>query len=304
MSSGISKIRHRLRRRIRRIKPWVAFSLAILIALIAVWVWQDHAGKVLVSLKENAPVRNGATATSPGYTPVDMGTDEPADAASEVAGQWYGLCEKGRVRSVEDFRMIVANDPLLARHFAGFDWKNARMGKNEEVLWTYLSYRKGGTIFSTTKKIKLPLGDGYISDGQRKIRTFCCNDYIEEIPAVEEVAAGAPLEDASSAPMQISSGARRLIITQLRDYFPPMPVPDRSEPPTELTMLTSSTETIEITSSRRPRWLWYPGETPNPVRPPSIDTFRMSVPEPSSLLLTSAGIAFLGFYRRFRRRKP
>ncbi len=111
---------------------------------------------------------------------------EPDDASSTVAGavssvvpgNWLGLCPRDVIRSIEDFRKLVAGDPLLAMHFADFDWKNARMGNLEEAIWTHVAYRKDGKIRTTRKVIRLPKGDGYITDGKRWVRTYCCNDYV------------------------------------------------------------------------------------------------------------------------------
>jgi hypothetical protein len=104
---------------------------------------------------------------------------EPKDAKSESpTGVWYGLCPKNGIRSVEDFKRIVAGDPLLTAHFAGFDWDNAEMGSLEESIYAHLAYRKNGRIWTTRRRIRLPKGDGYITDGDRWVRTFCCNDYV------------------------------------------------------------------------------------------------------------------------------
>ena len=116
------------------------------------------------------------------------------DSSSTVNGKWYGLCKADTVHSVQDFRDTVNNDPLLAAHFAGFDWEKARMGKLEATLASYVSYRKNGEIYITRKKIILPVGDGYITDGKRWVRSFCCNEYV--IVPVHDTAGG-PVSGAS-----------------------------------------------------------------------------------------------------------
>lgn len=103
---------------------------------------------------------------------------EPADASSEITGTWYGLCEKNSIHSIQDFRNIVDNDRVLAKHFVDFDWENARIGKLENALWTHIAYRKDDRIATTRRVIRLPKGDGYITDGKRWLRTYCCNDYV------------------------------------------------------------------------------------------------------------------------------
>ena len=102
---------------------------------------------------------------------------EPVDASSEISGHWYGLCSKNSIHSIEDFRDIVANDPLLTKHFSGFNWEKARIGRHEHPIWTHLTYRKNERIYTTRKVVKLPAGDGFITDGDRWVRTYCGNDY-------------------------------------------------------------------------------------------------------------------------------
>lgn len=103
---------------------------------------------------------------------------EPDDHRSEIAGKWYGLCPKDSIHSVDDFRRVVGADPLLAEHFNDFRWDRARMGKLTSGIWTHVTYRKGGRILTTRRVIRLPKGDGYITDGSRWVRTYCGNDYV------------------------------------------------------------------------------------------------------------------------------
>jgi hypothetical protein len=112
---------------------------------------------------------------------------EPADASSEIDGKYYGLCRKNSIHSVGDFYNTVRNDPVLKAHFSGFNWDTARLGKQESDVWTYVSYRKGDEIYRTSKAVKLPKGDGYVTDGTRIVRTFCCNDYVLATPSPRPV---------------------------------------------------------------------------------------------------------------------
>lgn len=107
-----------------------------------------------------------------------MSVQEPPDASSEVSGRWYGLCEKNSIHSINDFLETVESDGLLTEYFSDFDWKNARMGTLENAVWTHIAYRKYDKISTTRRIIRLPKGDGYITDGKRWLRTYCCNDYV------------------------------------------------------------------------------------------------------------------------------
>lgn len=121
-------------------------------------------------------------------------SQEPQDASSEVAGKWLGLCKKDSIHSIDDFKKTLENDPMLAIYFYDFDFRYARMGKLEESLWAYIAYRKNDKISITKRVVRLKKGDGYITDGKRWVRTYCCNDYVNG-SVDEEVDAPMPLDE-------------------------------------------------------------------------------------------------------------
>jgi len=120
------------------------------------------------------------------------------DASSEINGEWRGVCKKNSIHSVEDFRRTVQNDAVLSNHFSGFNWETAKLGKQDEEVFAFASHRKGDVIKKTSKPIRLPKGDGYITDGVRMARTYCCND-ITITPS-----AGVPKKDSPSSPLSSS----------------------------------------------------------------------------------------------------
>jgi hypothetical protein len=122
------------------------------------------------------------------------------DASSEVNGEWRGVCKKNSIHSVEDFQRTVQNDTVLSSHFSGFNWENAKIGKQDEEILAYVAHRKGDVIKKTSKPIRLPKGDGYITDGVRVARTYCCND-INMTPS-----AGKPKEELPPIAMTPSAG--------------------------------------------------------------------------------------------------
>jgi hypothetical protein len=122
------------------------------------------------------------------------------DASSEVNGEWRGVCKKNSIHSVEDFQRTVQNDAVLSSHFSGFNWENAKIGKQDEEILAYVAHRKGDVIKKTSKPIRLPKGDGYITDGVRVARTYCCND-INMTPS-----AGTPNKELPPIAMTPSAG--------------------------------------------------------------------------------------------------
>ena len=174
-----SKMRFRRRRKSARriIVPICLIFVGALVIVIgsslATGTRAQRMGIPLAPVIE-APVSAANTA------PSEMG--EPTDASSQVNGKWYGLCAKNSSRSVEDMRRIVQSDPVLVNYFADVDWNKATAEKLQEPASVYVAYRKNDVIRYTTRRIHLPRGEPYITDGKRNIKSSCCNDFVDEPP--------------------------------------------------------------------------------------------------------------------------
>lgn len=229
------------------------------------------------------------TATKPiQIAQVDI--QEP-DASSEMGGKYYGLCKKNSIHSVEDFKKTVQRDATLANHFADFNWDSARIGKLDHELWTYVAYRRGETIQRTSKPVRLPKGDGYITDGTRTVRTFCCNDYVVADPP-RKVTEAPPTEQVAGPPRRIGKALDEIDLQQSSGAIPEesggdLPKatgkkPSRPDPRyTERTYLYTSDAT-----QRR-----YSSPTNQPV------------PEPGTIVLMGIGAGAFGLVQIIRRKK-
>nr|WP_321464731.1 PEP-CTERM sorting domain-containing protein [uncultured Desulfobulbus sp.] len=184
------------------------------------------------------------------------------DASSEKDGKWLGLCQKQSIKSIEDFRRTVENDPTLSVYYAGFNWEEAKLGSLKEDVMAYVSHRKGEVIAQTAKPIKLPKGDGFITDGVRTARTYCCND-IELTPS-----AGSPTPGSSVFPPVDPLGALPQL---LAPQHLPLTIP--SYP-----LLSNSPGNIVYDRT--------------PDSPPK-DSTSPPVPEPGTLLLMGVGLLAL-----------
>lgn len=182
------------------------------------------------------------------------------DASSEINGEWRGVCGKNSIHSVEDFRKTVQNDPVLLNHFSGFNWETAKIGKQDDVTLAYVSHRKGGVIRQTKKPIRLPKGDGYITDGVRVARTYCCND-VNMTPAAGETKKDPP-------PIAMSPAAG---------------VPEEWVP-SEPSFPFDPSDAIPFATS-------FPKSSP-PTHPSPPDK-PSPVPEPGSMFLMGTGLAVL-----------
>lgn len=149
----------------------VCVPIVLIIGIVTFYVHNISAHEKL------NPINKGKSVAQPSV--------KEADVRSEINGKYYGLCARNTIRTVEDFRRTVEKDAVLAQHFSGFKWESAKVDKLDEDVWTFVSYRKGDVIQFTTKPVRLPKGDTFISDGIRRVRTLCCNDYEPAPPPVE-----------------------------------------------------------------------------------------------------------------------
>ncbi|QEM69820.1 PEP-CTERM sorting domain-containing protein [Geobacter sp. FeAm09] len=211
--------------------------------------------------------------------------EEPASATSEIAGKYYGLCAKNSIHSVKDFRNTVEKDPVLASHFEGFNWQAAHLGQQDSAVWTYVSYRKDDVIRMTSRPVKLPKGDTYITDGTRTVRTFCCNDYV----------AAPPPNSASADPVErVDSPARRVAPARNVATRTPPTVAFQDEP------LPPIDKSLRSFPSSGPQPFVSGGGSDNfknysSGKPPNTVTV---VPEPSTLLLLLTGVSVVALLRR------
>lgn len=209
----------------------------------------------------------------------------------------------GGVQTPEDLRQVSDHDRIVGAHYAGFDYRNARVIELNQAKMVYLSYRIGDKIFWTSKKVSLRKGEKLITDGKLTGRTRCANRVSEsaqkgispEEPPAEKFEQ--PLMAGDGTAMQVPfpesfdgmsnrafSGFGPLGPTLLGSVVPPLGggLPPLYPPP----IPTASCPKGEVPT----------GSSKNPCshKPPPP-----TIPEPGTILLVSSGIA--GIY--WRRRK-
>lgn len=175
------------------------------------------------------------------------------DASSEINGKWRGVCKKNSIHSVEDFRRTVQNDPVLSKHFAGFNWEKAKLGKQDDERFVFVSHRKGDVIKKTSKPIRLPKGDGYITDGTQIARTFCCNDF------TISPSAGVPKDETFSQTYMNRILPNSVIPPPSPPSYPPPPQPPAPVPEPG-TMLLIGTGLIILSAACRRKKPWNKNE--------------------------------------------
>ena len=81
----------------------------------------------------------------------------------------------GGVSSADELRQAADHDSTVAAHYAGFDYKRARLIEVDRPRLVYLSYRRGGQIHWTRKQASLHRGEKLLTDGRITARTRCGN---------------------------------------------------------------------------------------------------------------------------------
>lgn len=87
----------------------------------------------------------------------------------------------GGVRSVQELKWAAEHDPIVAAHYAGFDYDHARVVKLILARTAYVSYRIGDKVYWTRHRVSLKKGETVITDGKMMARARCANR-IEEMP--------------------------------------------------------------------------------------------------------------------------
>ena len=215
----------------------------------------------------------------------------------------------GGIQSAEDLREVSEHDRIVGSHYAGFDFRNARIVELDQPRLMYLSYRTGDKVFWTAHRISLRKGEKLITDGKITARTRCANQVSEspqptvspvEPPAAafEQPFAGTAAQIPFPGDFNAFGPARAFEVLgpagppalQAASYasfpgggLPPVfapPVPSKSCVPPAIK------EAVVARSGKN-------NPCPTHKPPPS------AVPEPTTVLLVSSGIA--GIYLRRRK---
>lgn len=87
----------------------------------------------------------------------------------------------GGVRDARELKWAAEHDPVVAAHYAGFDYDHARIVRLTLARTVYLSYRIGNKVYWTAHRVSLKKGETVLTDGKITARTRCANR-VEEMP--------------------------------------------------------------------------------------------------------------------------
>jgi hypothetical protein len=87
----------------------------------------------------------------------------------------------GGVEDARELKWVAEHDPIVAAHYAGFDYDHARVVRLTLAQTVYVSYRIGNHVYWTRHRIALHKGEKLITDGKITARARCGNR-VEEVP--------------------------------------------------------------------------------------------------------------------------
>lgn len=165
--------RHRRNRQIRRaIFVCVCTIFSFSLALVAL----HHLSPSLFrSSGDNGPSHASSEASRDRFLAVQ------AEAERELQNRPvypYSIVPGG-VRTVRELKWAAEHDPVVAQHYAGFDYDHARVVRLALARTAYISYRIGNKIYWTRHRVSLKKGETVITDGKMTARTRCANQVIE-----------------------------------------------------------------------------------------------------------------------------
>jgi len=204
---AVGKVRRRRSRRHsrnRRIRRWLAVASITLFAAIGSTVALQYLSPSLFRTQLSAPPptfqqaelsRDRLVTLNQALSQVQPSSDRPVYPYSVVPGG---------VRDAKELKWVAEHDPIVAAHYAGFDYDHARVVRLTLARTVYLSYRIGDRVYWTRHRIGLHKGETVITDGRMTARGRCANR-VEDVPQQ----AGSPVEPPASAfdkPMPAGDG--------------------------------------------------------------------------------------------------
>jgi PEP-CTERM motif len=194
----------------------------------------------------------------------------------------YSVIPGGAV-DAKELKAALLNDPIVAEHYKGFDLAKAHVIRLDQDRAVYVSYRLGGHIYWTTRRLTLLKGEMLLTDGEHEVRTRCGNRISQtpKAPVSLKEPEQATLEN-PPPPLPNDIGDLPFPLADL------LPVSSMGAPPSggifipPFIPILGGSGTAPGTTA--------PGTPTAPIAPP------VATPEPATLVLLSAG--FFGLWVR------
>lgn len=259
----------------------VKWFVLLLFAATAVITWQ------LAHRQPDAKLSYSPSAVAPVPLPERKAAAAgyPLDATPYRRGQNrlvypYSVIPGG-IKTLADLKLAVADDPVVARQFQGFNFQHARLVQVAQKESMFVSYRIGQKVYWTRKKLPLHPGETLVTDGNITARTRCGNR-VAKVP----LDTGSPLEPPEEAFNQPYAAM----------IAAPDPDPARADPGPAPMLPTS------VAQKSKKWWVLPLFAAPFAALPGSDHSSSAPLavtPEPGMTLLLASGLA--GVYWRVRK---
>lgn len=206
----------------------------------------------------------------------------------------------GGVENRRELKNAIANDPVVAKHYEGFDVRKAKIISLDRDRIVYVSYRMGNDVFWTKRPIKLHKGEMVITDGKNEARTRCGNR-ISQSPQAS-TSAKEPLDALDGFPKAPILNVSTLPVGTSLTPPPAFPVQAEREHDGFAPPFLPIWGAPGFLPSPRANTPSSPVVPDGPIPPPPPGPPAVPAPEPSNLLLLSAGLSILLVWRTFRKR--
>lgn len=179
---NVPRVRRRRSRRHRRnrlIRRWLALATIALVAGVSVVALQYLSPSLFRAQQPSSPNFQQAELSRQRVVALNQilsTTEPPADRPVYP----YSVVPGG-VEDAKELKWVAEHDPIVAAHYAGFDYDHARVVRLTLAQTAYVSYRIGNRVYWTRHRITLHKGEKLITDGRMTARSRCANR-VEEAP--------------------------------------------------------------------------------------------------------------------------
>jgi hypothetical protein len=182
-SANVPKVRRRRTRRHRRNRLLRRFSAMAVLSIFVVGASAlalKYLSPSLFRAQQNhAPSFEDTELSRQRLLTLNQVLQQTAPAANRPVYQYSVI--PGGVEDAKELKWVAEHDPVVAAHYAGFDYDHARVVRLTLAQTVYLSYRIGNNIYWTSHRVTLRKGEKLLTDGRITARVRCANR-VERMP--------------------------------------------------------------------------------------------------------------------------
>lgn len=200
---NVRRRRSRRHSRNRRIRRWLAAAAIGFCAALISTVALQYLSPSLFRAQQSTP---------PGFEQAELSRTRVV-TLNQILSQAQPSIDRpvypysvvpGGVEDAKELKWVAEHDPVVAAHYAGFDYDHARVVRLTLARTVYLSYRIGNRVYWTRHRVSLHKGEKVITDGRMTARGRCANR-VEELPQ-QALSPGEPPAEKFDEPVRAGDG--------------------------------------------------------------------------------------------------